>query len=412
MSVYAISCPNCGGSLDISGGRQIVTITCKYCGSVLDMEDEYKVLSTFNKVDLPLSPFRIGKSGKIDGIEFRIIGMVAYSCRFGVSKGEDTWIDYMLHSPTHGYAWLSYEDGTTTFSRRIRSVPKQNMFWLEPKANLEFDDRKYIFYEGYKAYVTFVQGELTYIAKKNDVVGIAEAISPPFGLTQERTKNESEYFVSRYLNPREVYESFGVKEIEHESFSPIKPFASPAMKLFSTLSLKFAVINLVIIAIMWLFLSGSFIGKTHFVGKDVEMLFHISDPSHLVKIEIDTDVRNDWAYYDMTVVDATTKQEVYSLAKEVSYYEGYDGEESWSEGSRDVAAYFNVKKSGDYILKIKRPEYHSRVGTKITIKESVYRVLYFVYLFGLFMVLSLFYIIKYFLHQSRLWKHVEDEDDD
>lgn len=257
MSTYAIKCPNCGGSLDIlSGARQIKTITCKYCGSVLDIANEYKLLSKFSKVKIPKSPFEIGMVGKIKEVEFRIIGLVAYSCEKGITTGKDTWIDYMLYSPTHGYAWLSYEDGNTIFSRRTRLLPDKKMPNLELYDQFEFDNETYEYYDKYKAYITFVQGELTWVAKKNDVVNIYEAISPPFGLSYDRSKRESEYNISEYINPEDVYKSFnipteenGLRIMKQAGFHPLKPYPEIyEAYLFS--SIIFSIISLVIVVVL------------------------------------------------------------------------------------------------------------------------------------------------------------------
>jgi len=412
MSAYAISCPNCGGSLEVIGGRQIVTITCRYCGSVLDMNDEYSVLSKFSKVSLPRTPFRLGMSGKIKGVRFTIIGMVTYSCIKGVTSGEDTWTDFMLHSSTHGYAWLSYEEGSLMFSRRSRSLPSKNLLNLEPKAKFKFVGRDYQFYERYVAYITFVQGELTWIAKKGDSTLFYESISPPFGLSYEKTKNETEYFSSEYLEPQEVYSSFKVKSIENEKFNPLKPFEASKSKAFAKVSLYTAILSLAIIVVISLFFSGSKIAKGHFASKKSEMIFHINNPSHLVELDINTNLSNDWIYLDVSVVDAKTKEEVYALGKEVSYYHGYEGGESWSEGSKDAQAYFKVKNEGDYILKLDRPEYHRNTSTNVNVNENVVRSYYFVALFIFSIAGMLVYIIQYASHHTKLWKHLDEDDDD
>jgi len=412
MSAYAISCPNCGGSLDIfGGGRHIATLTCKYCGSILDVEDEYKVLAAFKKIPLPPVPFRLGMQGIIKGIEFTIIGMVAYSSVKGVSVGEDTWVDFMLHSPTHGYAWLSYEKGHIIFSRRTRKLPSVALKSLAPKAKFAFDGRSFRLYEHYRAYVTYVQGELTWIAKKDDVTAISDAISPPYGLTQERTFNESEYFISEYLDAKTVYESFGIKAEAPESFHALKPFLAPKRKAFSKVSALFAVLTLLIILVLSIFYSGHAVNHSLFNTKTKHIAFHIDDPSHLIQLDIRTNVDNDWIYYDMGVA-TRNGEEVYSLGKEISYYHGYEGGESWNEGSKRATAYFKVNQAGDYLMEFDAPEYHRAVQTDVTIKENVIRTFYFKILFFAALFGSLLYPVAYGLYTARLWKHLQDDDDE
>ena len=416
MSAYAITCPNCAGALEALGGsRQVVSLTCKYCGSVLDIENEYKVLSQFKKVPLPDSPFRIGMKGIIKEIEFTIIGMIAFSCIKGRSVGEDTWIDFMLYSPTHGYAWLSFEDGNTIFSRSTRKLPSSNLIGMTPKNKFQFDAQTYQFYEYYVAYVTYVQGELTYIAKKNDMVSIFEAINPPFGLTLERSKGEMEYSISEYLDEKEVYKSFGIKtgvfERFYTDFHPLKPFKAPISKAFSYASGIFAIIFLLLILILSIFYGGDLVKKSAFANRNAQIVFHVDKPEHLIEIQMNANVDNSWVYYDISVIDEQ-KEEVYSMGEEISYYHGYDGGESWSEGSDSATAYFKVQKPGDYFLLFNAPENPRAVYTRIEVKENVVRPLYFVILLIIFVLFSSWYLVKLASYHTMLWKHTQEEDDD
>ncbi|MEA2110496.1 MAG: DUF4178 domain-containing protein [Campylobacterota bacterium] len=407
MSAYAINCPNCGGSLDVlGGGRQIVTFTCKYCGSILDVEDEYRVLGTFLKVKLPSSPFRLGMIATLKGVEFTIIGMVAYNCE------GDKWIDYMLHSPTHGYAWLSFEDGNTIFSRRTRDLPSRNMVALTPKESFEFDGRSYRFYEQYRVEITYVQGELTWVARKGDVTSVYDAISPPYGLSYERSGSESEYVISEYLEADEVYKSFNITSNTKQKFHPLKPFHAPKSKTLSKVSLYFGLLSLFMIILLSTSYSGTLVGGDTFTGKSKEISFHIDDPSHLVELDIYANVDNDWIYYDISVINQQNSKEVYSLGEEVSYYYGYDGGESWTEGSQSAEAFFKVDLAGDYLLKFDAPEYHRAVNTSVTIKQSVVRSVYFIALMIFFLLAASIYLIQLASHHTRLWKHLQEDDDD
>ena len=415
MAVYAITCPNCGGSLDIlGGGRKIASVTCKYCGSVLDMNEEYKVLAKFKRINLPSSPFKLGMQGQIKGVDFTIIGMVAYSCDLHRTVGEDTWIDYLLYSPTHGYAWLSYESGNVIFSKTTHNIPSVDMRKLKPKKRFAYDGRKYIFYERYPAYITFVQGELTYIAKRLDKVTVYEAISPPYGLSRESFNGEVEYSVSELLDSYEVYKSFGIgkeKILQPPDFHPLRPFHAPKLKALAKVAGVFFVIALAALTLIFVYGSGKRVVSGGFSTPHYEMPFVIDDASHLVQLHINSDVRNDWVYFDVSIVDKNGS-EVYSLGKEVSYYYGSEGGESWSEGSQHVNAYFKVPKEGEYKIVFDTPEYHKKVTTFFGIYEHVIRGFYFAVLLVVSVVSALFYIVGYAFYEQRLWQHLSEGDDD
>src|SRR3989338_2140125 len=56
---------------------------------------------------------------------------------------------------------------------------------------------------------------------------------------------------------------------------------------------------------------------------------------------------NAWANFDVSIV-GDDDNEIYSFSKGLSYYYGYEGGESWSEGTQKAKAYFKVPESGSY----------------------------------------------------------------
>ena len=97
----SINCTQCGAPLALRGGHRVESLTCGFCGSVLDAHDEFKVVKTYSDLERPYSPLSLGMSGKIKGVDFTIIGVMEYR-----DAWFDTWLEYAIFSPTHGYAWL------------------------------------------------------------------------------------------------------------------------------------------------------------------------------------------------------------------------------------------------------------------------------------------------------------------
>ena len=120
-TVRAIDCPNCGAGLDVLGGGRVVTQVCSFCGAALDAADAYRVLAVYAGMARPLSPFRLGMEGEVGGVRWTIVGTLGLVERDG--GREWRWCDHMLFSPTHGYAWLTVEDGHTLWTRKVRDWP-------------------------------------------------------------------------------------------------------------------------------------------------------------------------------------------------------------------------------------------------------------------------------------------------
>jgi hypothetical protein len=224
--------------------------------------------------------------------------------------------------------------------------------------------------------------------------------------------SESEYYVSHYCDAKEVCHSFGAAYHYTNALHPLKPFVAKISKAFSKASAIFAVVSLIMVAIITFSFNGTVVARENFVGKTKEIPFHIQDPRHLVALKLKGNVSNDWIYYDISIINAATQEEVYALGKEISYYYGYEGGESWSEGSQEVTSYFKLQEAGEYLLKFNAPQYHRAVQMEVSIREDVIRSLYFVILFIFSFLGAFVYLIQYSVYKTNLWKHIEEEDDD
>ncbi len=205
---YAIKCPNCAAPLDILGGGRVSTVTCSYCNSVIDLNNHYKVLAKFNTRKRPNAPFEIGMKGEIKGVEWTIIGVVVY-------KTEETpfeeWSEFFLYSPTHGYAWLVYENYRLYFSKRVRDFDL--ISWQERKSGS-------VFYRGghyikseplYSVQIEYVEGALTWVAKQGDRIYVWDYKGAGNRtLSIEKSGDELEVYLTEALDKNDIYKAFNL----------------------------------------------------------------------------------------------------------------------------------------------------------------------------------------------------------
>jgi hypothetical protein len=96
-------------------------------------------------------------------------------------------------------------------------------------------------------------------------------------------------------------------------------------------------------------------------------------------VTISTDLKNDWAYFNLALINEATGQ-AYDFGREVSYYFGRDSDGSWSEGrARDRVIVPSIP-PGRYYLRVE-PEMAAegstpgfsdhRVGYRIQIRRDV-----------------------------------------
>ena len=126
--IKSINCTSCGAGLNVLGGGRVQVMVCGYCGTELDAQDDFAKLRKFSDLRRPTSPFSIGMTGAIDGVVFTVIGTLGM--RETWNRQVWTWVEHQVFSPTHGYAYLTFEDGKLSFTRRYRGSTRPS--WITP----------------------------------------------------------------------------------------------------------------------------------------------------------------------------------------------------------------------------------------------------------------------------------------
>ena len=161
----AIKCPNCSAPLKLQGGGRVLTITCQYCKSVIDLTQNYKVLYNFKSANPPESSLKIGMEGEIFGVCWRIIGWIVYK-----DLDKERWSEFLLFNPYYGYGWLVEESEKYYFSRRVRDLDLRS--WARnphPPRAINYKNRRFFQDDDpYQVLVDYVEGELTWVAKRGD----------------------------------------------------------------------------------------------------------------------------------------------------------------------------------------------------------------------------------------------------
>lgn len=421
----SIKCTNCAAPLTLhGGGHKIRSINCEFCGSVLDTRQHFKVLHKFSQQAPPHSPFKLGMQGVINDIEFTIIGMIVW---------EDTeayqWTDFMLFSPTRGYAWLTYYRGHLVFSRKTRDMPGLNIWNLAPKYEFSAGARKYKFFERSRAKIVYVAGELTWVAKQNDSTHLIEAIAPPYLYSVEHNGLEEEYGLGEYIeDPASLYASFGItlaaEQLQNpEGIHPAQPYRSKFLDPLSKAAKPFVALAALAALVITLFFGGQEIYSESLPASALTegtntREFTVTQANRLLELNIDTDLRNAWAYFDISVRQGAN--DIFSFGKGVSFYEGHDSDGYWAEGSRAATAHFKVPEAGQYTLHIQTAEGgKGETGTipqatalRLQLKQGYINNYYFIILLVLTLVATAAGYLARMMFESRRWKSVLGDDDE
>lgn len=419
----SINCTQCGAPVMLyGGGRKIQSLTCGYCGTTLDAKNEYAVLKKYIDMERPFMPLNLGQTASIKGIEFIIIGVIEYREVTEYS----TWLEYQLYSATHGYAWLEYDNGHFVLAHKVHDAPDTPVRKIA-RSQFRVRDTLYKVIDFYVAKVSYVEGELTWKPKKDDSVSLTEGIAPPLAYSIEKTEHEMEYFMGEYLPQETVKKAF---HSQGNFYKPIgihaaQPYIPSALtNALSSTGKYFLPLSIVLLLIVWIMGSGNTVLSQALETQDylqaeggTTQYFKVEQPNRLLKLELRQNLENAWYWFDIEVLQGEVP--VFSLSQQISYYHGYEGGESWSEGAKKISTYFKVPEAGDYALRVFGEGGTGNSGISpqqktlyITLKEGVIVSRYFIVLILISLIALTLRPLKKLIFEGRRWQAYSEDDDD
>lgn len=417
--IAAINCTSCGGSLALYGGHRVRTLTCGYCGSVMDAHADYRVLEQFKNLQRPNSPLKIGMELTIKGVSQTVIGVIEYAMREeGITY---SWISHQLYSPTHGYSWLTLEDGHFVFSYRVRDLPQPlKATYLAPKTSIRAMGRTFLKYESVNAHIRYVEGELTWVAKIGDTVAETEAVDPPYIFSYESTQSEIEYSLGEYLDPETMTAVLGsdIPVLPGHGVHPAQPFRPGTLTRGAFWGgLIFAPIAVIALLVVLAIGGGTVIQQATVADPATggTVPFTATDASYLYQVSLDTSISNSWAYFEVDLLRDGEDVEIGSLGRDIEYYSGTDSDGRWTEGSRSAAATFHLPEPGDYELDIRLVEAENMQSSHpvtVEVRENVYVIRYVAALAIITVIAALILPFRRRMFEAARWKPVTEDDDD
>ena len=340
--VKSFNCPNCGAALNITAVGRTISVVCKSCRATLDATDPNFAVLELNAKKRTVKPaIPVGTRGTIGGKMWECVGFMQRGDDYGYR-----WHEYLLFNPYHGYRWLFEFDGHWTWFKRSYEIPDLS------GSDVKYKGKNYKLFTKGSSKVFYVEGEFYWRVKVGDKSKVKDYVSAPYTVSFEKLDNEIVWTHGQYLDPQRVKNGFKLKEnsfpepvgIAPNQPSPHKKEAKQAFKYFFYAALFLIVIHL--------FRTSTALNKEVFShhGKR-EFPIHYGDRSKLdseviktrtfrlerkranLKLKASSNVNNSWIWIDSLLVNEETGKGI-PMPIEVSYYHGYSGGESWSEGRR------------------------------------------------------------------------------
>lgn len=353
VDLSGLKCPNCGGPMPIHTPESTERVSCQYCHTLCDFsQGNAQILEKIKQPQIePLIP--LGSTGTIRDEEVICIGFMQ---RYTVADGElYNWREYLFHAPG-GYRWLMEDGGHFTWLKPI-SRADINVSGMSAK----YGDDSYRLFSTARGIVEFVIGEFYWKVKVGDEADLADYISPPKLISEERTPTESTWSSGEYVPGKELWEGLSLpgKPPRTEGVGVVQPnphklgFASGAMLLMMV----------TLCALGSVFDMGS--GQS-LLTVDVPMpptsaapygtaasftpTFAVGPRSPLA-IHIDTSSDNQWIAISGALVHQQTG-DVTDFFVDAGYYHGYSYGENWTEGSRKGTVNLSALPAGTYFIRL------------------------------------------------------------
>ncbi|MCL9807143.1 DUF4178 domain-containing protein [Flavobacterium amniphilum] len=328
--MHSFTCPKCNKVTAISVSYEITSFGCSDCKSLFSVKDG--VLDFKNKYQYepayPLLP--VGLKGNFDGAEYEIIGVL-------VKKITDSFFymrEYTLKSKYGEYLYLSEADGHWILLKDVSS----EISIEEKPLSVLFDGINYDIY-GYT--ISQIVGAYGFFDISIPTVNVRalEYIKPPFILSREVVDSVTTVYKGEHISKSQVKKIFNYNHLPIQSGKGlVQPFY---FDLYHTVII-FLISILAILGTHMLLneertdflVLDDYLVFSDYVSKEfVSPSFELKGGSAPLKITLNSNVNNSWAYTGVSLVNEITNEERFA-EKDLEYYHGYTDGESWTEGSQ------------------------------------------------------------------------------
>ncbi|WP_171982506.1 DUF4178 domain-containing protein [Sphingomonas sp. LM7] len=343
----ALTCPSCGGGVELRAAGYTVHVACQYCGSILDVTDPQVKLVTQYYQQAAALEISLGTRGVLRGVEWEAIGYLQRS-----ENGAYGWEEYLLFNPYHGYRWLVKVRGGWSLGEALTVTPD----WVSyDTLRIGGEFVTHFFGDG-EAQVDYVLGEFYWRVAVGERVQTDDWVRPGVMLSREKNANEVSWTRSELLPAKEMQKAFGV-EPEGKIWPPLPHQPSPYgnwLKTGFAIAIA-AVVFLLAFALQFGGTQWSAAGTFPITADGREQSVTLG-PINLLRryqsVHLRADVprlENGWVDLDYSLVDRTTQQ-VYQAYGAAERYSGYDSDGSWTEGSRRSSVSIASVPTGSYDL--------------------------------------------------------------
>jgi len=427
-----LSCPHCGGPLELRAPDKSERVTCPNCGSLLDIHQGQLEFLKALKPGAFQPSVPLGATGEFKEGKLTVIGFVTRSVTFDQTY---YWFEYLLYNPQIGFRWLVQSDDQWSF---VKSVSPGEV--SEGFKSATFQGKEFKIFQDATATVEYVAGEFYWKVSSGEKARAIDYIRPPEMISIELTtivqqdaydsagsspinwsfapKNgsasgEINCSLGTYLSPVEVEKAFGISGLSRPSL--VAPNQPNPHKGVGGYWLAFAAVIVVLGVIVGLTTHRKQVFQQGYQFQPLpnsdgtQTVF--SDPFALegrknIKITATSPIDNSWVYFEGDLINQDSGL-VQPFAMPVEYYHGVEDGESWSEGSQATDVILSALPAGTYTLRLEgqwEQWQQQSPPLSVTIEQGVPRGIYWLLALVAISIVPVFVFFRKRTFEARRWK--------
>lgn len=354
-----VVCPSCSNSIRYYDVKGSAWFGCSYCHTFFSKDDNASahIIRKFHSRDRFFPALALGKEGNLKGKRF----VVSAYLEKHEPEEDIYWKEYLLFNPDEdSYYVLALTSGEWNFvwksDRQDFQVMNTNVMSSEYVALQQDPHKKYDHYVSYTYDIIYAVGEFdTNILDDIHKLKVEEYIDPPDMLVSEEKNGELIWYKGMYVPNGEVKKAFADGFNDKEEETDVDKW--PIIRNCAGIMLVVLMVAQLMIGFMkperQLFNTSFQLSRDTTLAKITPIdagTITVNGPSSLT-FYLKADAYNEWLEIPVTIVNEKTGRS-FEFTKVIEYYSGYEGGESWSEGSNDVEAVLSNIPSGTYKVNI------------------------------------------------------------
>ncbi|MBI3279288.1 MAG: DUF4178 domain-containing protein, partial [Acidobacteria bacterium] len=191
---------------------------------------------------------------------------------------------------------------------------------------VKLDGRVYTHFQRANATTTYVLGEFPWQVRVGDKVQADDFVSPPYLLSSESVPGETTWSRGEYMAGQQIQAAFGLPG-KAEKASGIfanqpSPYSGKVKSIWGRFGLMLVLLACTALVVGFLHRNEKAFDHRYSYASTtqessfVTPVFELKGRKSGVKIQIDTDLNNDWAFFGLALINEVTG-EVFDTGKEI-----------------------------------------------------------------------------------------------